>query len=59
MCVFDTDAGLRLVRERMARHPRLAEFAPQIFGKTLADLRQDFVDGCQHLGGEKRVPLFQ
>ena len=55
--VFDDLRGLKLVVERMSKHPLFREFKTAFYAKTLDEIGIDFVDGWRHFCGE-RVSLF-
>lgn len=58
LAVFDTDAGERLTRERLAAHPGFANFAELFFFKTVPQVQSDFRRGWRRVGARESVPLF-
>lgn len=58
LVVFDTEAGERLVRERLAEHAEFGAFAQLFFFKTLPEVQAEFRSGWRQVGTDKPAALF-
>ena len=58
LAVFDTEAGDRLTRDRLATRPAFEPFAELFFFKTVEQLQAGFRRGWRQVGTNEIVPLF-